>query len=207
MELSDTFSLDEATDEQLVERYRDGEAGAFEVLVERYRRELFHFLLRFVTKGSAADDVFQDAFIQVHQSLDTFDTTRRFRPWLFTIAANKARDYLRRNKRTQASLSAPVGASGGSEGGETAFVDLMEADLPLPADQAQQQEMRELVREAVQRMPDHLREILLLAYFQQLPYKEIAAMLEIPLGTVKSRLHAAVGAFAQIWKETYENVS
>jgi RNA polymerase sigma-70 factor (ECF subfamily) len=63
--------------------------------------------------------------------------------------------------------------------------------------------MRDLVRQTIADLPDHLREILLLAYFHQLPYRDIARMLRIPLGTVKSRLHAAVGSFAQLWKQRH----
>jgi RNA polymerase sigma-70 factor (ECF subfamily) len=192
------------SDEQLVELYRSGQTKAFEALVERYRMELFHFLVRFAGGRQAAEDLFQEAFLQVHLSADTFDATKRFKPWLFTIAANKARDYLRRNNRRQTSqLSAPVGGDSRGEDGRS-FVDLLQADLPVPEADLERKETQELVRGVVEEMPDHLREVLLLAYFQQFAYKEIAGMLSIPLGTVKSRLHAAVAAFAELWKKRYE---
>ena len=195
--LEDLVSM---TDEQLVAAYRGGRAEAFAALVERYRREMFHFLLRFVGGRAAADDVFQETFLQIHTSIDTFDTSKRLRPWLFTIGANKARDYLRRNKRRQA---VPLSATVGGDGEGPTFVDLMEADLPMPGDRVEAAEVAGRVREAVDQLPDHLREVLLLAYFKQLPYKEVAEVLGIPLGTVKSRLHAAVGTFAQLWKTRY----
>ncbi len=148
----------------------------------------------------SAEDIFQEAFLQVHQSIESFDITRRFKPWLFTIAANKARDYLRRSsQRHTAALSARVGDS--EDGVE--FLDLMQADLPMPQDQLEQKELRERVRACAAAMPDHLREILLMAYFHRFPYKEISDMLAIPLGTVKSRLHAAVATFAQLWKNQH----
>ena len=76
--------------------------------------------------------------------------------------------------------------------------------MPLPDLAASDSEARELVRQVVgDELPDHLKEVLLLAYFQQLAYKEVAEVLGIPLGTVKSRLHAAVGTFAQVWKARY----
>jgi RNA polymerase sigma-70 factor (ECF subfamily) len=195
-----TADLASMTDEQLVAAYRAGQVEAFEALVERYRREMFHFLLRFVSSRAAADDVFQETFLQIHNSIDTFDPSRRLKPWLFTIGANKARDYLRRNKRRKAM---PLSATVDDQGEGPAFVDLMEADLPLPDDRVEAAELAGRVREAVDQLPDHLREVLLLAYFKQLPYKEIAEALGIPLGTVKSRLHAAVGTFAQLWKARY----
>jgi RNA polymerase sigma-70 factor, ECF subfamily len=194
----DSQPLEDLTDEQLLGRHRSGDEAAFEVLIERYRLELFHFLARFLGDRTSADDIFQEAFIQVHISAGTFDISRRFKPWLFTIAANKARDHLRKNKRQKAaSLSATVDQN--QDGGRS-FIDLLEADLPLPQEKAQQQETGQIVRDVVSSLPEHLREVLLLAYFNKLAYREIAENLGIPLGTVKSRLHAAVGTFAELWK-------
>lgn len=193
--------LTELSDEQLVSAYRGGRTEAFEALVRRYRPELLHFLIRFAGNRAAGEDLFQETFLQVHISADTFDVSKRFKPWLFTIGANKARDHLRKRKRRR-TMSLSGGIDKGSDD-SPAFVDLMEADLPLPEEMAQDSETAELVKEVVDSMPDHLREVLLLAYFQQFPYKQIAEMLEIPLGTVKSRLHAAVGTFAQLWKAKY----
>ena len=190
------------SDEQVIEAHRAGDAGAFASLVRRYRQELFHFLVRFLGDRAAAEDVFQDSFLQVYQSLDTFDTKRRFKPWLFTIAANKGRDFLRkRARRSAAPLSAPVHEHEDAQ----PFVDLMEANLPQPDDALSEQEQRERIRRVVEQLPDHLREILLLAYFQQFSYNEIAEVLGIPLGTVKSRLHTAVGTFAENWRRMNPN--
>ena len=184
------------SDERLVELVRHGQTEAFNVLVERYRQELFHYLARMTSHRSMADDIFQETFLQVHLSIDTFDTERRFRPWLFTIATNKARDQLRRNKRRDAvSLSNPL-----SGDQERPFLDLMEDQIPLPGETIQLQETQQLVRQTVEELPDHLREVLLLSYFQQFSYKEMAEILSIPIGTVKSRLHTAVGTFARRWK-------
>ncbi len=200
----------EVTDGQLLALHRSGKEGpepnrtALETLIRRYERDLFFFLLRFVNDRAAADDLFQETFLQVHKSAHTFDTEKRFKPWLFTVGANKARDYLRRNKRHRAlPLDARVGGAG-ADG--ASFVDLMEADLPDPGRVAEDGEVAALVRGVVAELPDHLREVLVLAYFQKLAYKEVAAMLEIPLGTVKSRLHAAVGAFATRWKEAHPHL-
>ncbi len=193
--------LSELTDEQLVGAYRQGRAEAFEALVGRYQPELLHFLIRFAGGRAAGEDLFQEAFLQVHISADSFDVSKRFKPWLFTIAANKARDYLRKNKRQRTvPLSALIDKK---QTDGPSFIDLMQADLPMPEDLVQDGETAELVAAVVQTLPDHLREVLLLAYFNQFAYKEIAEMLSIPLGTVKSRLHAAVGTFAQLWKAKY----
>jgi RNA polymerase sigma-70 factor (ECF subfamily) len=186
------------TDEQLLERHRKGDRNAFRALVERYQRELFHFLVRFTGDRSKADDVFQETFLQVYQSADQFDVSRRFKPWLFTISANKARDMMRSEARRPASpLSATIKPSA-EESGE--FIDLMGADVELPEDPMRKRELQAQVQKTIDSLPAHLREILLLSYFHQFPYRQISEILEIPLGTVKSRLHAAVALFAEKWK-------
>lgn len=189
---------DERTDEQLLADYREGDRKAFQQLVDRHQRELFHFLVRFLGNRAAAEDVFQEAFLQVHQSADQFDVERRFRPWLFTIAANKARDLIRSQARRPTSpLQASI-TQGDDDGGQ--FIDLMEAVVEAPGAEIDKQELQQMVHRTVMAMPEHLREILLLSYFHQFPYKQIGDILGIPLGTVKSRLHAAVAHFADRWR-------
>lgn len=197
----------ERTDEELVSDYRAGDAAAFEQLVRRHHDDLLRFLIRLVGNRALAEDAFQETFLQVHLSAETFDTSRRFKPWLFTIAANKGRDALRRNARRRTlDLSAPVGGSGGRAGndgdgsGAKTYVDLMEIDVPPPDAALDEREQSRLVQRAIDELPWSLREILLLAYFQRLSYNQIADSLGIPLGTVKSRLHAAVAAFAKKWQ-------
>jgi RNA polymerase sigma-70 factor (ECF subfamily) len=193
------------SDEQLLADYRRGNKAAFAQLVNRYQRELYHFLVRFLGNRASAEDVFQETFLQVHQSAEQFDPQRRFRPWLFTIAANKARDLIRSQARRPANpLQASI-SPGDEESGE--FIDLMQSTDDLPGDPMERQELQELVHNTVTAMPEHLREILLLSYFHQFPYKQISEILDIPLGTVKSRLHAAVAHFADRWRAANQKKS
>ena len=193
-----SIAREQRTDEQLLADYRGGDRASFALLVGRYQRELFHFLVRFLGDRAAAEDVFQETFLQIHQSAEQFDPQRRFRPWLFTIAANKARDLIRSQARRPTN---PLQASinpGDDESGE--FIDLMQAASEAPGASMESEELQQQVQNTVGTMPDHLREILLLSYFHQFPYKQIGEILGIPLGTVKSRLHAAVAHFADRWK-------
>ncbi|MCP4834243.1 MAG: sigma-70 family RNA polymerase sigma factor [Phycisphaera sp.] len=192
------FRNDPRSDEELLVAYRTGETGAFNALVERYRNDLVQFLQRFLGSRAAADDVFQDAFLQIHLSAESFDASRRFKPWLYTIAANKARDFHRRRRRRAAvSLSAPVGSA---DGRETTLVDLLDGgDADIDSTLLDEEKQR-LVKQVVDDLPVHYREILLLSYFQKLSYNQISDSLQIPLGTVKSRLHSAVAHFADSWK-------
>ncbi len=189
------------TDSELLQRHLDGDPSAFETLVRRYRKPLYNFLAKFTGDRALAEDVFQEAFLQVHSSAGGFDMSRRLKPWLFTIAANKARDAMRSRSRRQA---APLDASIGPEGGSSTYADLMPGNIPPPEEYLSNFEMRRNVQQAVQEMPEKLRVVLELCYFQELPYKEAADILDVPLGTIKSRLHAAVKHFADKWKSMAE---
>jgi RNA polymerase sigma-70 factor (ECF subfamily) len=192
--------LKQVTDEQLIGLARDGDKQAFGQLMQRYEKELFNFLVKFMGQRTLAEDAFQETFLQVHISASSFDTQRRFRPWLYTIAANKARDLLRSRARRPAMQL----TTSDDQGGEVNLWHNLLRDETTPQDILEQKQQKELVREMVAKLPEHLREILVLAYFNQLPYKEIAQVLGIPLGTVKSRLHAAVSAFARKYNEITE---
>ena len=185
------------SDNTLLQRHLDGDEQAFAALVGRYQRELLNFLVRFTGEASLAEDVFQEAFLQIHVSGSKFDMSRRLKPWLFTIAANKARDALRSRARRQAApLDAPVG--GDDEHGT--YADLIPANVPQPDQSSLNLETRRVVQEIVSEMPVPLRTVLLLCYFHAFAYKDIAEMLAVPLGTVKSRLHAALKHFGRRWQ-------
>lgn len=191
-------SAEFATDEQLLARYVAGDDSGFALLVERYSRELYPFLVRYVRDTAMAEDVVQETFLQVHQSAASFDSGRRFRPWLFTIAVNKARDHLRsRVRKREIPLSIPSPA----DGDETvSYLDFLSDPAAAPSLGLESEECRELVQEIIAKMPANLREVLVLGYYHRFPYKEMAEILAIPLGTVKSRLHAAVSCFAAAFK-------
>jgi len=188
-------------DRQLLQRYLAGEPEACGALIRRYEKELFRFLVRFTGDAALAEDIFQETFLQLHLSAQAFDMSKRLKPWLFTIAANKARDAMRRRYRRQAApLDAPVSATAG----RATYGDLMPADVPAPQETLANQETRQAVQSIVSRMPENLRAVLLLSYFHDFPYQQIADILGVPLGTVKSRLHAAVRHFARRWKALAE---
>lgn len=192
-----------ATDEQLLAAYLGGDKSAFALLVHRHERDLFRFLRRFLNDATAAEDVFQDTFLQVHQSAKSFDLTKSFRPWLFTIAANKARDLLRsRARRRLVSMDRPIDREG-----TTSLCDILPCEGDGPSELAETTDMRRKVAGVVGKLPAGHREVLLLAYFHQFPYRQISEVLGVPLGTVKSRLHVAVKAFAAAWAKTGATVA
>ncbi len=187
------------TDEQLLASHLSGDPESFRTLVERYSTELFQFVFRFTNRNAAAEDVVQDTFIQVHLAGKSFDPKRRFKPWLFTIAANKARDHLRsRTRKREVPLDAQIG--GDDDDGQR-FLDLLSDEMQSPTTGMEDAEQSEFIQSIVDAMPSHLGEVLILAYFHRFPYRDIADMLDIPLGTVKSRLHAAVAHFGTRYRE------
>ncbi len=185
------------SDSDLLKRHLDGDGSAFGDLIERYRQELYAFLTRFTGDRHLAEDVFQETFLQLHVSAATFDTSRRLKPWLFTIAANKARDALRKRTRRQ---MAALDANPGHDEDSASYGDLMPSDVPPPQENLLNLELRQSVEQIVEELPENLRVVLVLSYFSEMPYKEIAEIVDAPLGTVKSRLHTAVRLFAEKWK-------
>lgn len=191
--------MDAPTDEKLLQEFLEGKAASFELLVRRHAQELHQFALRFTGNSVAAEDVVQETLLQVHNSAETFNPARRFKPWLFTIAANKARDYLRRrHRRREVPFEAYVGND--DEAGQR-FIDLLSGDDVLPHESLALDEGRRLVKGTVEAMPTKLSEILILAYYHRLPYRQIAEIVDIPLGTVKSRLHASIVYFGERYRD------
>jgi RNA polymerase sigma-70 factor (ECF subfamily) len=191
---------DRPTDAELLTRYSGGDEAAFHEIVSRYKNSLYAFLWQFLNRPDLVEDVFQETFLQLFSSRASFDHTRPLRPWLFTIAANKAKDALRKWQRTAA---VPIGTISDSE--EMSFDDMLNtisADMTMPYEELEKNEIAIQVERIIANMPENLREILLLAYFQKFSYKQMAQMLSIPIGTVKSRLHTAVARFAKEWKAT-----
>ena len=192
------FSPENLKDAELLARFAQGEEEAFRELVNRYKNSLYAFLRHFLNRQELLEDVFQETFLQLFHSRESFDTSRPLRPWLFTIAANKAKDALRKQQRKSA-LS--IGAIADSQ--EMSFDDVLNtitSDKTVPYDILEKDETVHRVRRVIADMPENLREILILSYFNQFSYKQMAQILSIPIGTVKSRLHTAVGYFAKEWK-------
>jgi RNA polymerase sigma-70 factor (ECF subfamily) len=190
--------LTTCTDEELLARFRRGQREAFGALVRRYERELYGYLRRYLGDGDLADDVFQNTFLQLYTKIGKYEAGRPVRPWLYTIATHQAIDALRRQGRHQA-LSLDQQREELADGEVSTLVALLESRGLGPLDQAQGEERRQFVRASVDRLPDFLRQVVILAYYQGLKYREIAGVLDIPVGTVKSRLHAAMVKLQEAW--------
>jgi RNA polymerase sigma-70 factor (ECF subfamily) len=165
------------SDEDLMECVQAGDPQALAALIDRWRAPLYAFLWRRV--GDGADDLFQESWIRVSRARDRFDRSRRFSTWLFQIANNLCRDRWRRLAARGRALDALRDETRVSGQDRVAAPE-------LPSEHRLERQLA--------RLPERLREVLVLRYYQDLGEAEIAEILDIPRGTVKSRLHAAVRA-------------
>jgi RNA polymerase sigma-70 factor (ECF subfamily) len=191
------------SDEELLLEYRSvGDRRAFEELVNRYERELYNYLRRYLGDAEMAEDAFQGTFLQVHLKCDRFEPGRRVRPWLYTVATNQAIDAQRRDRRHRMVSLDRRCMGRGEDDSAGSLVELLDGEHASPDEELESAEQAREVRRAVERLPESLREVLLLVYYQGLKYREAADVLSIPVGTVKSRLHAAIRRLDQALTRT-----
>ncbi len=176
-----------ASDEELMARLQAGDERALAQLMQRYQAPLYGFLSRRV--GSAADDLFQETWIRIVRARERFDTERRFAAWLYQIANNLCRDRYRRVDAMRRAVD--------SFRVEDETLRETAAAPALPAGDA--------MRERVLALPDRLREVLVLRYYEDLGEEEMANVLGVPRGTIKSRLHAAVRALRESLADASED--
>jgi RNA polymerase sigma-70 factor (ECF subfamily) len=194
--------LSSFSDEDLLLRYRDsGDAATFRELLHRYERELFSYLCRFLRDDSLAEEVFQTVFLRVHEKARLFKEGRGFRPWIYSIATHQAIDALRRTGRHPTTSLNTV--HGDAEMGGTTLLDMLEDRDDSPAKRLEEHERSEWARRAVDELPPHLREVVLLIYFQGLKFREATETLGIPLGTAKSRMHEALMRLNAAWRRNH----
>jgi RNA polymerase sigma-70 factor (ECF subfamily) len=186
------------SDEVLLTRYRDaGDISAFERLVHRYERPLFSYLSRYLRSTTLAEEVFQATLFRIHEKCSLFSAGRRFRPWIYSLATHQAIDALRKEKRHKAVSLNEEHGQGDSEAAQ--LLELLESRVPTPPERIEQRERAEWTRRAVDELANELRVAILLIFFQGLKYQEAAEALDIPVGTVKSRVHRALLQLNEMW--------
>jgi RNA polymerase sigma-70 factor (ECF subfamily) len=164
----------------IVRRSLDGDAEAFGLLVQAHQNAVYGLCLRMTTNREDALDLANEAFLKAFRSLRSFDTAYPFRPWLLRIATNLCIDFLKRKQRSPVPM-------------ETHDLELISPaeQHDLPHIRVQDEEDRQAVRRAVERLPENYRAIVILHYFNQLSYQDISQSLGIPIGTVGTSLHRA----------------
>ena len=184
------MNLSQRTDDELMSLFGSGSNEAFETLVLRHKNALYQYIKSMVVDEGATEDLFQEVFITLFQSAGKYQAQGKFKSWLFLMARNKILNYFRAQKKNTTSLDQT------DEEGNAFLYDTLADGAPPVLDGMTQRETEQKIREAVKKLPERQREILLLR--QDMSFKEIAEMLVRPLGTVLSDYHRALGKMRQI---------
>jgi len=185
----------------LLEYRKSQDRELFEALVRRYERELYSYLQRYLGSSELAEDAFQATFLQVHLKCDQFEEGRRLKPWLYAVATNQAIDAQRKDRRHR--VMSLDKKSGRHEERDWSLLEMMVSEQPGPQAQVGESERNEALWSALNQLSEQMRTVVHLVYFQGLKYREAAEVMRIPVGTVKSRLHAAVSKLSDVWSRNY----
>ena len=180
------------TDQALVTRAQRGDKHAFDLLVSKYQRRLGRLLLRWVRDPSEVQDVVQETFIKAYRALPTFRGESAFYTWLYRIGVNAAKNYLAaRGRRVPIAVS-----TGGDDETESLEDSDQLQDVNTPESMLLSREIGTAVSDAVEALPEELRTAITLREIEGLSYEEIAAIMNCPIGTVRSRIFRAREAIA-----------
>ena len=170
------------SDKELILRFQQGDELAYVELVNRYRNRLINFVFRFVGSFEEAEDIVQDTFVKLYQKKDYYRPISEFSTWIFTIASNLAKTELRKRKRRKVSYLSQIG--------------IEEKDFDIPVEDTTDEETvgeytESQIQDAIQSLQLHFRTALILRDIEELSYEEISKILDVPLGTIKSRINRA----------------
>ncbi len=190
LNMTDEFSY---SDEELIARFQDGDEQAYVELVNRYRNRLMTFVYRFVNDMEKAEDIVQDTLMKLYTHGHYYRNIAKFSTWIYTIAGNFAKTELRRKKRHKVTNLSQMG------------FDDREYQLPSvepeTGETAQGHFAEKKIQMAIQELPLHFRTVVILRDIQELSYEEISKIVDVPLGTVKSRINRARLQLQQSLKE------
>tara|TARA_B100000427_G_C15460074_1_gene573614 strand:+ start:519 stop:1106 length:588 start_codon:yes stop_codon:yes gene_type:complete len=191
-ELKDKYKF---SDEKLILRFQDGDINAYNELVKRYKDRLFNFVLRYFNNTEQAEDVVQETLIKLYTHANYYKNIAKFSTWIFTIAKNNALTELRKNKRKKTD-------SMWTDDGK--FIDLNSNEELLDV-KVQNEIAVEQLNKFLDEIPENFRMAVVLRDFQELSYDEISNILEIPIGTIKSRINRGRIQLAEKMKHFKEN--
>ena len=181
------------TDEELIARFQDGDEQAYVELVNRYRDRLMSFIFRFVNDMEKAEDIVQDTLMKLYTHRHFYRNIAKFSTWIYTIAGNLAKTELRRKKRHKVTHLSHMGT-------EEREYQLPSVE-PETGETAQGHFAEKQIQNAIQELPLHFRTVVILRDIQELSYEEISKIVDVPLGTVKSRINRARLQLQQALKE------
>jgi RNA polymerase sigma-70 factor (ECF subfamily) len=181
--------LGDVDDRDLVARALEGDESAFAELLERFRRPVFSLIYRMIGDREQAEDLAQESFVKAFNNLDTYNPSYRFSSWLFKIANNHAIDHLRRARLSTVSIHGSPHAASAEREEETRIV--LESHDESPEQEMLALELGSEIEEAIARLRPEYRTAVILRHIESRPYEEIAEIMDVPIGTVKTFLHRA----------------
>ncbi len=176
--------MEKLSDAELILQYRNGNRGAFEIVVHRYITSIYHFIFRLIGNSHDAEDITQEVFVKLWKNIKKFDPQKNVKAWVFTIAKNATRDFFKKKKTL--SFSEFDG-----EYGESHLENIVDTE-PLPLEIVIKKEHAQDIERALSILPIRYRLVLILYFNDQFNFREIGEILEEPLHTVKSRYRRAL---------------
>ncbi|SVD28862.1 uncharacterized protein METZ01_LOCUS381716 [marine metagenome] len=187
----------ELSDEVLIKKFQDGDISAYNQIVYRYKDRLLNFIYRFLNDLDRSEDLVQDTLLKLYTHKDSYREIAKFSTWLYTIAANLARTELRKLKRRKTFSVTEL-----SYEDREFIISSTDAD---PSDEHLSKNFEKNVHQALLELPDDFKTIIILRDIQELSYDEISKIVELPLGTVKSRINRGRIKLQQLLKKKGEN--
>ena len=186
----------ELSDEILIKKFQEGDVGAYNQLVFRFKDRLLNFIYRFVNDLDLAEDLVQDTLLKLYTHKDSYREIAKFSTWLYTIAANLARTELRKKKRRKTFSVTELSRE------DREFI-IASSDVD-PSEDLSSQYFEKSVQQALAELPDDFKTIIILRDIQELSYDEISKIVDVPLGTVKSRINRGRVKLQQLLKKKGE---
>ena len=181
---------DKLDDAALILAIQKGKLAAFTQLVDRHQRSLINFFFHLSWDRQVSEDCAQEVFLRLYSHLGTYEPQAKFTTFLFSVARNLWIDRMRSEQARggkPVSLEAPAGF-----GEERSLRDRLSGPSPTPVEILARQETQDALKNAIDRLPEEQRTVLILSEIQGMKYQDIGAILDIPVGTVKSRMHTAM---------------
>jgi RNA polymerase sigma-70 factor (ECF subfamily) len=189
----------------LVRRCIAGDAVAWEEIVQRYNRRIYNICYRFSGSADDAQDLTQDVFIKMYRTLSSYDIERgAFMTWVTTMTRNLLVDHFRKTKQDR--LTDSMDATASEHEDSMALSEQIPDKGPAPDTKLQSRETGQVVHEALQKLSPELREAVILRDLQDMDYRDIAAVLRVPEGTVKSRINRGRAELARLLQRIYRQV-
>lgn len=182
MEINPNFSDNAKNDFSLVEKAKEGNQKAYAELMQRYKDSIFFMVLKMVNNKDDAMDITVTTFAKAFENLEKYRPDYAFSTWLFRIATNGSIDFIRKKKISTTSID-----SMGYDGGEDKVFEI-KSDVLNPEEHSIKKQQTEQLKEVIDKLPARYKTLIVLRYFDELSYEEIAEQLDLPLGTVKAQL-------------------